>query len=166
MTVPRPALRSGFWVLRCSALGPRFSILGIGYWVLGTGNWELRTGFWVPHCYFRSVVFHYIACNFRFVKATRTARPSRLQRRRQHQLANFLQPVSPCVLTPQHPVPFSLLWLLTSVQTNEPSNERTELALARLEFPFLFPPLSLLAPPIACRSPGPPLRLSARLDWK
>lgn len=44
MIVPRPALRSGFWVLRCSALGPRFSILGIGYWVLGTENCELGSG--------------------------------------------------------------------------------------------------------------------------
>lgn len=38
MTVPRPALRTGFWVLRSSALGSRFPILGIRYCVLGLGS--------------------------------------------------------------------------------------------------------------------------------
>lgn len=97
------------------AYGPTWRVLGtsvLQFSALDSGY--CCTGYWVPHCYFRSVVFHYIACNFRFVKATRTARPSRLQRQRQrqHQLANFLQPAHPClsfVLLPFHtPPPLSI----------------------------------------------------------
>lgn len=63
---------------------------------------------WVPHCNFRSVVFHYIACNFRFVKATRTATPT---------IVPLGAPLSPTLL---------VVMALTSVQTNEPSNVRSE----------------------------------------
>jgi len=52
-------------------------------------------------------------------------------------------------------LPLWLLWLLTSVQTNEPSNIRTEWYWSKLHFPSLCSPPSL---PTYC--------LSARLDWK
>lgn len=102
----------------------------------------------MPHCYFRSVVFHYIACNFRFVKATRTARPSRLQRQRQHQLANFLQPVSPCVLTVRQPPSLLLVVMAADIRANKRAIERTNrTGTAQTRDPFLFtpPPLSLPA---------------------
>lgn len=102
----------------------------------------------MPHCYFRSVVFHYIACNFRFVKATRTARPSRLQRQRQHQLANFLQPVSPCVLTVRHPRPL-LVVMAADIRANKRAIERTNrtgTAQTRVPLPIQASLLSLSLP--------------------
>lgn len=164
-----PKACATYGLLGTPELSSRLSVLNSRYCVLGTGNCELGLGSGCPIATSALSFFitSHVTSGLLKRHALRVPVDYSANASTSSQTSSSQCPL--VSLLSATPVPFSLLWLLTSVQTNEPSNERTELALPRLEFPFLFSPPSSpspFQPPIACRSPGPPFCLSARLDWK
>lgn len=156
-----PKACATYWLLGTPELSSRFPILGIGYCELG-----LCSGCPIATSALSFFITSHVTSGLLKRHALRVPVDYSANASTSSQTSSSQCPlVSLLSATPL--LSFSLLWLLTSVQTNEPSSERTELALPRLETPsysLLLP--SPCQPPIACRSPGPPFCLSARLDWK
>lgn len=162
MTVPRPALRTGFWVLRSSALGSRFPILGIGYCELGLGS-----GCPIATSALSFFITSHVTSGLLKRHALRVPVDYSANASTSSQTSSSQCPLVSLLCATPRPL---LVVMAADIRANKRAIERTNrTGTAQTRVPFLFtspPPDSPFQPPIACRSPGPPFCLSARLDWK